>query len=88
MIFGFFKRNNIFPVLDNTQEESEPKKDKRFFVVIIVFAAAIALTVVRSFFAPTVAEEFHKLRFGVSDGIMLAASAGGYYFLKKRRGDK
>ena len=83
-MFGFFRRNNIFPVMDNSQEEFEPKKDKRFFVVIIVFAAAIALTIVRSFFDPTVAEQLHKLRFGVSDGIMLAAAAGGYYFLKRR----
>ena len=86
-MFGFFRRNNIFPVTDSTQEESEPKKDKRFFIIIIVFAAAVALTIVRSFFDPTVAEQLHKLKFGVSDGVMLAAAAGGYYFLK-RRGDK
>ena len=86
-MFGFFRRNNIFPVTDNTKEESEPKKDKRFFVVIIVFAAAIALTVIRGFFDPDVAAQLHKLKFSVLDGVMLAAAAGGYYFLK-RRGDK
>ena len=82
-MFGFFRRNNIFQVTDSTQEGSEPKKDKRFFIVIIVFAAAIALTVIRGFFDPNVGEQLRKLRFGISDGIMLAAAAVGYYFLKR-----
>ena len=83
-MFGFFKRNNFFPVTDSPKSESEPKKDKRFIVVIIVFAAAIVLTVVRGLFDPEIAQQLHTLKFSIFDGIMLAGSAGGYYYITKR----
>lgn len=83
-MFGFFKRNNFFAITDNSEKQSEPKKDKRFIVVIIVFAAAILLTVIRGLFDPEIASQLHTLKFSVLDGIMLAGSAGGYYFIMKR----
>ncbi|WP_294469500.1 hypothetical protein [uncultured Ruminococcus sp.] len=83
-MFGFFKRNNFFPVTDGSERESEPKKDKRFIVVIIVFAATILLTVIRGLFDPEIASQLHTLKFSVLDGIMLAGSAGGYYYITKR----
>ncbi|MBE6869918.1 MAG: hypothetical protein E7494_14385 [Ruminococcus albus] len=83
-MFGFFKRNNFFAITDNSERKSEPKKDKRFIVVIIVFAAAIVLTLVRGLFDPKIASQLHTLKFSVLDGIMLAGSAGGYYFIMKR----
>ncbi len=83
-MFGFFRRNNFFPVTDSSEKDSEPKKDKRFIVVIIVFAAAVLLTVIRGMFDPEIASQLHTLKFSVLDGIMLAGSAGGYYYITKR----
>jgi hypothetical protein len=86
-MFGFFKRLPEYNVSEKHDEGSEPKKDKRFLIVMIVFASAIVLTIIRAFFDSNVAAQFHKLKFSIFDGIMLLASAGGYYFIK-RRGDK
>ena len=84
-MLDFLKRGFKPEVEENTDKSK--KEDKKFYVIIIVFAVAIALTVIRGLFDPNVAEQLRKLRFGISDGIMLAAAAVGYYFLK-RRGDK
>ena len=81
-----FLKRGFKPEVEGNADKSK-KEDKKFYVIIIVFAVAIVLTVIRGFFDPDIAEQLHKLRFGVSDGVLLAAAAMGYYFLK-RRGDK
>ena len=80
-MFGF--KNMKILSLEN--KETEPKNDKKFYAIIAIFAAVIIITIIRAQADPEIAEQIRNLKFSISDGVLFALAAGGYFILKSRR---